>query len=839
MSVTLTDSPGALETNAEALQSVRRWLTLRRDVLVTGDVGSGRSTVLAELLAGTGQRSRSRLLLRAAGDAPLSAFTTHPSFVASQVGSTVGEVAAWLVAELGSRTGLLLIDDLDELDPVSAAVVARVLRATDAGLVATARSGEVRLLPPLIGHVMAERAPAVERLANLGFHGVYRLISSELGGVVDAPLAAAVYARSGGNPRVALAVTTAARHARLIDLEDGVWRKVGSLDHVPGDAVLNALLGRVTPEEDRALSLLAWLGPVQEEVAERVVGEVTLARLRTEGRVIEHPDGAADGALIAVGPPALGTALRQRMGAADHYEFARHVTSRCGAEVRLPPAPGRPVHRVPGGAGAGGRDLYEWSAQMADLALTEATVRADEWREQWVRTGSVEDANRYLRHLMHRADPSALAEVFTDTAISGVESDAELVEFCLQRSRWAHWAGVTDGDLSAMPGQDDPRVRSAAQAILGARDVVFGGDDRGDLTGLVRSSIPWVAAWQRVVIAGALMDAGRPDLALGHTDHEDLAGHPDAVHASRGLRVLCLLLDETTESERLARDLLSDSCRTRDLVGIRVYASVLAEVLAFVGRSAEAWRVLNTELALGVPGPAGRAFHRRGLTFGVLAQAASGADDLVEVLARELDAGQPTSGLLCPCRAVAHAAWERVGGDRLAGARMIEEEAARESGLGHLTCEVLSWLAHPAIDSPAMRHRLEAALGAARLPVFQPYLDLALALERGDAAAVQAAHARVSPAISRRLSVLGHRALREVPTATVVPPSDLHHDDQIGELSPREREIALLAQQGLTNREIARQLILSVRTVENHMSAVLRKLRVPSRASLQRWGFPD
>lgn len=51
-------------------------------------------------------------------------------------------------------------------------------------------------------------------------------------------------------------------------------------------------------------------------------------------------------------------------------------------------------------------------------------------------------------------------------------------------------------------------------------------------------------------------------------------------------------------------------------------------------------------------------------------------------------------------------------------------------------------------------------------------------------------------------------------------------------LSPREIEVARLASEGLTNREIAHALFLSERTVEDHISRALRKTRAPSRREL-------
>jgi DNA-binding CsgD family transcriptional regulator len=51
-------------------------------------------------------------------------------------------------------------------------------------------------------------------------------------------------------------------------------------------------------------------------------------------------------------------------------------------------------------------------------------------------------------------------------------------------------------------------------------------------------------------------------------------------------------------------------------------------------------------------------------------------------------------------------------------------------------------------------------------------------------------------------------------------------------LTGREREIALLAAEGMASREIAVQLSLSVRTVDNHLRRVYEKFGVSTRAAL-------
>ena len=55
------------------------------------------------------------------------------------------------------------------------------------------------------------------------------------------------------------------------------------------------------------------------------------------------------------------------------------------------------------------------------------------------------------------------------------------------------------------------------------------------------------------------------------------------------------------------------------------------------------------------------------------------------------------------------------------------------------------------------------------------------------------------------------------------------------DVSPREREVLGLVADGHGNAEIARRLFISVRTVESHVSSVLRKLQLSSRHELTRW----
>ena len=60
-------------------------------------------------------------------------------------------------------------------------------------------------------------------------------------------------------------------------------------------------------------------------------------------------------------------------------------------------------------------------------------------------------------------------------------------------------------------------------------------------------------------------------------------------------------------------------------------------------------------------------------------------------------------------------------------------------------------------------------------------------------------------------------------------------DQELDLLSPREQEVLRLIARGYTYREVASRLYLSVKTIETHVSAVLRKLQLSNRAELTAW----
>jgi DNA-binding NarL/FixJ family response regulator len=61
------------------------------------------------------------------------------------------------------------------------------------------------------------------------------------------------------------------------------------------------------------------------------------------------------------------------------------------------------------------------------------------------------------------------------------------------------------------------------------------------------------------------------------------------------------------------------------------------------------------------------------------------------------------------------------------------------------------------------------------------------------------------------------------------------NDPELDQLTAREREVLRLLARGYAYKEIASQLFISIKTVETHVSSVLRKLQLSNRHELSRW----
>lgn len=78
-------------------------------------------------------------------------------------------------------------------------------------------------------------------------------------------------------------------------------------------------------------------------------------------------------------------------------------------------------------------------------------------------------------------------------------------------------------------------------------------------------------------------------------------------------------------------------------------------------------------------------------------------------------------------------------------------------------------------------------------------------------------------------------ALEETPAAKPAAVRARRTEPEASPLTRREREVAMLVYEGLSNQQIAERLVLSIRTAEAHVENILRKLGFSSRSAVASW----
>jgi DNA-binding CsgD family transcriptional regulator len=130
----------------------------------------------------------------------------------------------------------------------------------------------------------------------------------------------------------------------------------------------------------------------------------------------------------------------------------------------------------------------------------------------------------------------------------------------------------------------------------------------------------------------------------------------------------------------------------------------------------------------------------------------------------------------------------------------------------------------------AVRENIGAPLPPNERALLEPYLAHA----RLDEAAWDAAYAQ-----GRAMGLdeaVEYALLAEEPAPSAHPPPEQPSvGRQVTALTRREKEVAKLVARGLTNRQMAQELSISERTVENHIGKILKKLGFSSRARIATW----
>lgn len=849
--------------------AAQRWLPLGRDVLVRGDRGAGKTTVLEGLLADASRRGVTGILLRAGGSRPLSALLDHAS-ASVRVPDEVA-LSDWLTEELRARRSVLLVDDADRMDDASLGVARRVLGRTGSLLVAASTADPLRAPGGGLRDLLLGRAPAEVRVQPFGFRAVATLLESVLGAPADAGLTSSVMAETGGNPRAVVALADAARASGALRRQDGLWVEDGTLGEVPAEAVAYVFLSGLGPSCVGALETLAGAGPLPADVAGRLVDPSVLASLSDHGRVVGH-ELAGAGEVLAVSPPLLARALRERVSPYRRRRLAERLAAE-GGGLASSATPVDDLTTVLLAAPSGEGGAPAWVAQVAGLVHERATADEGARRAEWLTRPCLATANAYLAALMLRPAADQLEEVFARVEPGEHDDAGERAAFAFYRSRWAAWSGTAGPEPEA--GAGDPAAEEPEDGAADDACPAAGTDGAGpepvdpDLapvaelgglkTRLLRelaagrsaaevaaeaepeARVPFVRGWPSVLRAAALLEAGWPEAALEVVDRADLScAAPEPRHYLAALRGQGLLqagrLDEAEQWQRRMLDAAYDEV---DALAIRVHASMLAEVLYASSQTAAAWRAVSTALRLGAPGPVGTTFYRRGLTVGAVIQAHAGNLTLAQVLVRELDRSpQAHRPLLRSIRPLAQAALAAAAGEPSAGARTARQAARAYAAEGLLQPALLCWTLGAGDLDAERAAAVRDLVARTRVPLLEPYAQVVVGLVDGDRDVVAASVARTSAATAPALARAAEQLLgvqEGTPRPARAPVTRLG-GVRSEPLSAREQEVAVLAREGLSNRQIADQLYLSVRTVENHMSRALRKLGLVSRSELVQWG---
>jgi DNA-binding CsgD family transcriptional regulator len=832
----------AARTGSDTLDLVRRWLSSGHDVVLRGERGIGKSAALESVRADLSERRLMAVLLRASGPGPFAAVLDHPS--APPRVPDEASMAAWLADELAAPRSALLVDDVDRLDPGSLRVIQRVLARTGCRLVAASTTDLLRARPGTARDLLVARVPEELRLPPLDLPEVAALAAHVLGAPVDAELAATLHAQSGGNPGVAMALLATGRAAGVLDRVDSRFVDAGRLADVEAGSLVTLLLAHLDAEHVDAAERLAVLGPVPLDAAARLVRPELVADLADAGRVTVR-DAAGARALATITPPALARALRGRVPAHRRARLVSTARDMVGpALLAVEPAPVDLAALLASDARSS-TDYLRWSSQLTAVLHERAAAEEAAAHAAWVAVPCLRTANAYLAHLMRRPARDQIAAVLRTARRTGADTADDAVTHRYYRARWAAWhgsdardlpepaddddLGPADDDLATLASLDGLKERLVAALRDGRSAEQVAEEDAPPLRATVLRGGP------HLMRAAALIETGRPDLALEVCDRaaqiDGVTGETE--HYLAALRAQSLLLLRRTDAaRRLAHDRLSTAYDHHDVFGVRVHATVLAEVLCLTGEPEDAWRVLSTALRLGPPGPGETTFYRRGLTLGAALQSAAGQVPLAVALLDELEKTPRDHRPLLRSLRVRGA----VGGAVAAGARATGTEIAWTAGTSYAEAglrgpALMAWAFAPPPFTVERAEVIRATRRGVVLPLLDPYLDVQLALADRDEDAVAAALPGVDASVAGTLSGAAHALLGTgrdwaLPARTAPARPE--------PLSYREREVAGLGREGLSNREIADRLGLSIRTVENHMSRALRKLGYRTRLEMRR-----
>ncbi|MFE4467409.1 LuxR C-terminal-related transcriptional regulator [Leifsonia sp. NPDC056824] len=779
-----------------------RVLTLVRELLFSSDadvdlVGprlSGRSTVVDAVASSAADARRTVVRVngvRSLRESPLAALHAAGLGVLTsperRTASALQQAIDALTTAIGSGTAALLVDDADLLDDASTGAIDAVRRATRTPLLRTrARRDE----GPSTAYVV--------ELVPLDYEELRSVVAERLGGPVDAGAMSRVYALCGGNVGLALALAELAVLEGRLARASGAWSATGELWSRALRGALEAQISGLSPAERGALERIAVTGVGDVASTRGLVDPAALDGLAAAGvlRIVPH----CGRRLLALDPPVLADHLRDRAQVdAPTTDAAFVQLVHAAADARRAEA-SRAWHAAP----SPGSALVLARALMADTGMT---------------PGSAAELDRVLAaSAVLPGDPLDAAELAVLRArrslAAGAELAAALAALRTEVAGLGAFARLADAaavllavEIGAEPAVPEELLR-----------------DDSDLPPPVRSRL--MEASRAVALR-----CGRFEDAVRHLD--ELAALPGAAPASEAAAHAYALLGVGRHAEAVAwAERGAASARDRlDAGAVRAHSVALGLCHLLADRPADAADALATASALGTPAVPGAAVQVALHVLSAVIAVRRGDTTLAERVRDELAAGLPTASDGSPPSAVG------------AGVRWIDAQLAAGRGRPDEAAELLRRLAstlatHGELPTAALalltslEHALDdAGLAEARALLARQQSEL----HDAHLAFVQA---RAEPDVAD----LGALAERLASSGRAGPAAALRHptgDDGGGgffstpiALTDREREITRLVAAGLSNPEIASRLVLSVRTVESHVSRVMRKTSAANRGEL-------
>lgn len=858
---------------AVEVHQMRRFLSAGEGGLVlAGSLGVGKTRLALECLklaerAGvttarvTATRSASRLPFGAL--APLLPATQIEAGAVDDKADLLRRSAASLVDRAAGHRLVLFVDDAHLLDDASATLVHQLVATGACTVIATLRSGEPA--PDAIVALWKDGLAQRVELEGLDSGAIDELLAAALSGPVDPATAARFAERCQGNVLFLRELVLGAVHKGALRDEGGIWRLVGPL--APSERLVElveARLGSLTSEERGLLELLSFAEPLGtaelDALADAAVAEALerkgLLRSASHGRRLE----------VRLGHPIYGDVLRARVPAITGRVMAGSlagVVEATGARrredvLRLA------TWRLEGG---GARpELMLAGATMArwryDFPLAERLARAA------IDAGAGFDAALLTAQLASLQGRHEQAE--PDLALLATQASNDLQRSLVAVARvellGVYLVRLDEGRRVAEEAEatiEDPALRDTVIARASALLLAADGPEAGAAAAvpLIKRARGPALAWGCLVAGYSLARLGRfteahEAASRGYAAHQALTQpldwypwvhlffHCEALaHAGQfeesESRTLALyqqaLADRSDEAQAWGAWWLAKTVADRGHVQVALHHG--REALALfrkIGRPLFINEVLGyVAMALAM---AGRAREARETLRAVedlgLSATMYSAVDLQQARAWTAAASGDLRGArggLEEAAALGRRIGDRVGEAAAlhAVARLGDPQSVVER-LTELSDEVEGHLvpARAAFAAAAARRDPEAVEDVSSK--FEGMGATLLAAESAAEAAVlwrRAGNPKRAASAGVRAGVLAERCQGAVTPA-------LQAIETRARLTPAEHETAVLAAAGHSNKDIADDLFITVRAVENRLQRVYDKLGISSRTEL-------